>query len=184
LLLPSVRSRLTKIIPSQFYGLFYTAITCTSLWLIFLFWQQSSIVIWEFSGIAKSVTTAGFFGSWLALFYSLSLTGFGWQTGWTPWMRWVRGKAQPNRRFEPRGAYRVLRHPVYLSFLGLIWFTPILTLDHALLTAIWTAYIFYGSYLKDERLAFYLGDTYRQYQAVVSGYPGMLWGPLAKRSPV
>ena len=50
-----------------------------------------------------------------------------------------------------------------MSFLGLIWFTPRMTADHALLTAIWSVYIFVGSYLKDLRLEFYLGDTYREY---------------------
>jgi methanethiol S-methyltransferase len=118
----------------------------------------------------------------VALFYSLSLTGLGWQTGWTPWIHWLRGVAPPKRKFEPCGVYRMLRHPVYLSFLGLIWFTPTMTLDHAVLTAVWTTYIFYGSYLKDERLAFYLGDVYRHYQERVAGYPGVCWGPLGKRS--
>jgi hypothetical protein len=69
---------------------------------------------------------------------------------------------------------------VYLSFLGLIWFTPRMTLDHALLTAIWTAYVFVGSVLKDRRLEFYLQDEYRQYAARVPGYPGMFLGPLAR----
>jgi len=77
----------------------------------------------------------------------------------------------PRREFRPRGAYHLLRHPVYLSFLGLIWFTPVLTLDHAILTGIWTTYIFVGSYLKDRRLVNYLGDDYRRYQAAVPGYP-------------
>jgi protein-S-isoprenylcysteine O-methyltransferase Ste14 len=73
-----------------------------------------------------------------------------------------------------------MRHPVYLSFLGLIWFVPTVTLDRALLIAVWTVYVFVGSYLKDRRLQHYLGPTYREYQARVPGYPGMIAGPLAR----
>ena len=80
----------------------------------------------------------------------------------------------------PRGAYHFFRHPVYLSFLGLVWFTPRMTLDHAVLTGIWTVYIFVGSYLKDRRLTYYLGDAYRAYQAKVPGYPLVPFGPLGK----
>ena len=61
-----------------------------------------------------------------------------------------------------------------------MWFTPTTTLDHALLTAIWSVYIFLGSWLKDRRLAYYLGDAYRVYATRVPGYPGMIVGPLAR----
>ena len=54
--------------------------------------------------------------------------------------------------------------------------------DRAVLTGVWTVYIFVGSYLKDERLAHYLGQPYRRYQQQVAGYPFMLFGPLAKRA--
>ena len=118
--------------------------------------------------------------SWAALLYSLSLTGLGYQTGLTHWLYWLRRQRLPRREFEPRGAYRWLRHPVYLSFLGLVWFTPRMTLDHALLTGVWTVYIFVGSYLKDQRLAHYLGERYRAYQRRVAGYPLLPWGPLGK----
>jgi hypothetical protein len=43
----------------------------------------------------------------------------------------------------------VLPRPVYLSFLGLIWFAP---LDRVVLMSAWSAYIFVGSVLKDRRL--------------------------------
>ncbi len=181
LLLPAVRRRLTRMIPSAFYGCFYCIVTCASLLTMFAAWQPQSTVIWETSGTSATLITAAFLGSWAALFYSLHLTGLGYQTGWTPWWHWLRGRPLPPRRFEPRGAYLWLRHPVYLSFLGLIWFTPTMTADHAVLTGIWTTYIFVGSCLKDRRLLFYLGDSYRNYQAAVAGYPGMPLGPLARR---
>ncbi|HEV3418030.1 MAG TPA: hypothetical protein VG056_14485, partial [Pirellulales bacterium] len=42
------------------------------------------------------------------------------------------------------------------------------------------AYIFFGSWLKDERLTFYLGQRYRQYPVAVPGYPGLSVGPLGR----
>ena len=71
----------------------------------------------------------------------------------------------PARPFVPQGVYRLLRHPVYLSFLGLVWFVPVVTLDRAVLIGVWTVSICVGSVLKDRRLLFYLGDEYRRYQA-------------------
>lgn len=57
-----------------------------------------------------------------------------------------------------------------------------MTLDHGALTAIWTAYIFYGSFLKDRRLEHFIGEPYKQYEGRVPGYPLMRRGPLAKKN--
>ena len=132
------------------------------------------------ASFAATLVAWAFVASWAALFYSLSITGLGWQTGWTPWWRWVRGQRPPPRPFVVRGAYRFLRHPVSLSFLGLVWFVPVVTLDRAVLIAVWTGYIFAGSVLKDRRLLFFIGEEYRSYQSEVPGYPGVPMGPLAR----
>lgn len=181
LLLPAVRRTLsTRIVPAAFYGCFYCVVTCIALLATILWWQPSDVVVWAWPMAVRPWITAAFVGCWALLLYSLHLTGLGHQTGWTPWWRWVRGLPQERREFHPRGAYSFLRHPVYLSFLGLVWFTPVVTLDRAVLIAIWTAYIFIGSVLKDRRLVFFLGDYYRAYQARVPGYPGIPAGPLAR----
>ena len=122
--------------------------------------------------------------SWAGLFYSLYLSGLGYQTGFTPWWHWLRGRDLPNRDFRPRSLYLLLRHPVYLSFMGLIWFNPVMTVDRLLLAVVWSGYIIAGSYLKDERLAFFLGTAYRDYQEQVPGYPFMPLGPLARRKRI
>ncbi|NUQ65762.1 MAG: hypothetical protein HUU20_25110 [Pirellulales bacterium] len=180
LLLPRVRKRLVPWIRSEFYGCFFCVATCATLLLTIAPWRASPVVLWECHGWLLRAVQAGFYASWVALVYSLALTGLGYQTGLTPWLHWLRGERPPRRGFQPRGAYRYLRHPVYLSFLGLVWFTPRMTLDHAVLTAIWTAYLLVGSVLKDRRLVHYLGDAYRRYQARVSGYPLVPFGPLAR----
>jgi protein-S-isoprenylcysteine O-methyltransferase Ste14 len=175
-----MRDQLEHLIPGPLYGCFFTLMTCLSLLLLILAWQTSPTVLWQLDGWAATLMYAGYVLSWVGLFYSLSLTGYGFQTGWTPYWAWVRGRPKPRRRFEIRGAYRWLRHPVYLSFLGLVWFTPLMTLDRAVLTGLMTVYIFVGSALKDLRLGYYLGDIYRQYQARVPGYPVIGFGPLGR----
>jgi protein-S-isoprenylcysteine O-methyltransferase Ste14 len=180
-LLPATRRRLERWVPSAQYGCFFCLVTCLSLLLAIEGWQPSLPALWRLHGVARGVVFGGFLASWAGLFYSLHLTGLGYQTGWTPWWAWARRRPAPRRRFEPRGAYRVLRHPIYLSFLGLVWFTPAMTADRAVLTGIWTVYIFVGSCLKDRRLEHYVGDPYRRYQAEVAGYPFMPAGPLARR---
>lgn len=180
LLYPRVREGLSQWVAPPFYGLFYCVVTCASLLALFAYWRRSPKVCWEFAGLPCVLVNAGFFLSWGALLYSLWLTGLGYQTGWTPWWHWVRNQPAPRREFNPRGLYRWLRHPVYLSFLGLVWFTPVVTEDRALLIAVWTSYVLIGSWLKDRRLAYYVGDRYRQYAASVPGYPGVVFGPLGK----
>ena len=180
LLRPAVRGRIERYIPTQFYGIFYTLVTCACLLSMCAFWNVSPRVVWQFGGWTATLITTGYYSSWFLLLYSLSLTGLGYQTGWTPWWHWFRGRPSPPRTFRPRSLYRVLRHPVYVGFLGLLWFTPTVTVDRALLMAIWSGYIFLGSYFKDRRLEFYLGNLYRAYQAQVPGYPGFLFGPLGR----
>jgi methanethiol S-methyltransferase len=185
LLLPRTRSLLSRIIPSQLYGNLFSVATGIGLSLMFIAWRSSPVLIWEATGWKRIAINTGFYASWVSLFYSLKLVGLGYQTGWTQWVYWLRHEALPRREFVDGSIYRWTRHPVYLSFLGLLWFTPRMTADHAVLTGVWTAYIFVGSYLKDRRMVFYLGDTYREYASRVPGYPGMFFGPLARwRSPM
>ena len=144
-------------------------------------WQRCEGALWQLHGWGETVVQAAYCGWWLALVYSLWISGLGYQTGWTPWVHWLRRIPQPRRDFQPRGLYRWLRHPIYLSFLGLLWCSPVMSVDHFVLATIWSVYILVGSHLKDERLAFYLGDAYRRFQAEVPGFPLIPFGPLARR---
>jgi protein-S-isoprenylcysteine O-methyltransferase Ste14 len=179
-LLPQTRERLKRYIPSPQYGCFFCVVTCVSLLLTIEAWHPSDLAVWRLHGTGRTLMTAAFLLTCVALFYSLSLSGLGYQTGWTPWWAWIRGRPVRRSWTEPGGAYRVFRHPIYLSFLGLVWLTPTMTLDRVVLTATWTVYIFIGSYLKDRRLVHYVGEPYRHYQARIPGYPFVRWGPLGR----
>ena len=171
LLLPSTRKRLSRFIPSPQYGVFFCFMTCLSLWATILLWKSCPMAVWDKSGIEGSAIHGALIVSWLSLFYSISLTGFGYQTGWTTWWAWFRRKKIAPRQFASHGAYRFFRHPIYLSFMGLIWSNPSMTADRFVLAVVWTIYIFIGSELKDRRLEFYIGDAYRSYRKRIPAYP-------------
>ncbi|MBX9653090.1 hypothetical protein K2Y11_05655 [bacterium] len=171
LLHPTTKRRLAKRIPGAMYGVFFCAATCISLWVTVLLWKSSTFYVWNLRGTMDRFVHAMLIASWIALFYSISLTGFGYQTGWTTWWAWFRNRKIAPRGFVSHGAYRYLRHPIYLSFMGLIWFNPQMSADRFVLAVVWTMYIFVGSELKDRRLEFYLGDVYRRYRHQVPAYP-------------
>jgi methanethiol S-methyltransferase len=180
LLVPSVQKRLKRYMPSELMGCVHCLMTCISLLAMFALWTRTDGWLWRLDGVGATTMNVGFYASWIALFYSLYLTGMGYQTGLTPWWYWVRGMKLPRREFVERGLYRYTRHPVYLSFLGLIWFTPNMSWDHVILTVIWTIYIVFGSYMKDQRLKHYMGDTYLEYARRVPGYPWIGFGPMGR----
>jgi protein-S-isoprenylcysteine O-methyltransferase Ste14 len=183
LLWPPVRKRLNRWAPNSFYGLAFTTVSSLSLLLLFANWRSFGPVIWQVDGVLATIISVAYHVSFLALGYSMWITGLGHQTGTTAWLAWWRGTKPTPRAFAPQGAYRFLRHPIYFSMGGLIWFTPTMTLDHALLTGLWTAYLLIGSWIKDERLAFFIGGPYREYQQRVPGFPGMPRGVLGRRTP-
>lgn len=178
LLVPSIQKRLKTTMPGGLLGCLHCVTTCVALLMLFRFWGGSEIVIWRASGWAETILLGLFYGSWIALFYSLYLTGLGYQTGLTQWWYWAIQRKPPVRPFVTKGAFRWMRHPVYMSFLGLIWFTPVMTLDHVILTAIWTVYIYAGSYFKDRRLIYFIGRDYVEYGKRVSGLPFIAFGSL------
>lgn len=181
LLHAAMRGRLQRHVPRALYGSLFCLVTCASLSLVMEFWVVHPLVIYQLSGPAESSVRLAYHAAWLALIYSLILSGIGYQTGFTTWWHWLRGTRPPPRTFIERQAYRYFRHPIYLSFLGLIWFQPRMTLDHLVLSGIWTGYILVGSYLKDERVAHYVGEPYRDYQRRVSGFPFVAAGADGRR---
>jgi protein-S-isoprenylcysteine O-methyltransferase Ste14 len=181
LLHPVIRRHLNRWVPRPLYGSLFCLTTCATLLLMMSHWTVSPIVVYELAGLAEKVVVLAYYAAWLALVYSLFLSGMGYQTGFTPWWHWLRGTRPPLRSFTERQVYRYFRHPIYVSFLGLIWLQPRMSLDRVVLTAVWTAYILIGSYLKDERMAHFVGEPYRDYQRRVPGFPFVSSGVTGRR---
>lgn len=171
LLKPSVRRAGERWIPRPLQGSFFCLSAIVTLGALMLAWQPLPGALWRLEGHAATAMIVANAAAWVGLIYSMWLGGLGYQTGLTSLVHYLRGTREPQRRFEPRGAYWVLRHPIYLSFLLISWLTPVMTTAHLLLALGFTLYSIVGSTLKDARLEGYIGEPYRDYMATVPGFP-------------
>ena len=104
------------------------------------------------------------------MFWSMVETGLFRQSGIEEWWRALTHKKMKQGLLK-NGPYQICRHPIYASFLGMIWFTPNMSLDRLFLAISWSVYIFIGAYLKEKRLMKNKG--YRDYAATVPAFPLM-----------
>lgn len=56
LLHPSTRKRLERYIASPFYGCFFCIVTCLTLLPMMAYWQSSTQIVWQFSGLPRAAT--------------------------------------------------------------------------------------------------------------------------------
>jgi protein-S-isoprenylcysteine O-methyltransferase Ste14 len=178
LLLPPVQKRLKAWLAPGLMGCVHCATTCFTLLIPFRLWGGSDQALRILNGWSEQLVLALFYASWLAMICSLFQTGMGYQTGLTQWWYRWRKEQPPARPFITSGMFRWMRHPVSTSFLGLIWFTPQMTVEHLILTVVRTACIYVGSYPKDRRLRRFLGPAYQRYGERVPGSPLIGFGSL------
>jgi methanethiol S-methyltransferase len=69
--------------------------------------------------------------------------------------------------FRVVGPFRLVRHPIYLGWLLIVFGTPVMTVDRLLWAVISSAYLVVAIPWEERSLIATFGDTYRKYQAQV-----------------
>lgn len=162
------RMRISKIVPAPMFFTIYGLHSAISLIMIFIFWQKLPGNIWLLSGYLKTAIEILMVISWLYMGYALFSTGAMKHIGVAQWVNHIRGKVTKYELIHA-GAYHHCRHPIFLAFFGMIWFTPYMTTGHLLVTIYWSVYLYLGTLWKEEQL--YRNASYREYADKVPAYP-------------
>jgi len=172
-----VRARMATVIAPIYQPAIYAIGSGLALLAVVLLWQPSAIRIVVLARPWRQVAQ-GFSIAALILFAwgIFSLRSFD-PLGVVPLARHLRSKPSPPCPFTVGGAYRFVRHPLYLAILLLFWSCPDVTADRLLLNGLWTAWMVVGTLLEEADLVAEFGDAYRSYRRAV---PMLI--PTTKRS--
>jgi protein-S-isoprenylcysteine O-methyltransferase Ste14 len=158
-----------------------TFVAASSLQLLaaFLLWSPSGRVLVELPLGAPLAQGVAFALAWLMLGWTMAEAGLGIQLGYAGWRAALTGGSPWPRTFARRGLHAVVRHPIYLAFLLVLWTGSRWTLDSVLLGVAWGSYCVVGPLLKERRYLARYGEEYRRSR---SGLPLVL--PLRSPRPL
>ncbi len=154
----------------QYYRLFYNAWASLAL-LPLLAWaaRLPDRVLyrwpWPWWGLALAVQALGAY-MLLDGLYRVGIRGF-------------LGLRPERNHLTCAGVYAWVRHPLYVGGLLILWATPVLTLNAAVLAAGWTLYLLLGAWWEERKLLAELGPAYAAYRARVP-----MWLPRPPRGPL
>ena len=150
---PAFKRWLTRFIPQPAERSTYVLLSTLCLALLMWQWAPLGGVIWNITNNWGAITvTAMYFASWALLLYATFLIDHFDLFGLSQVFYNLRGKAAPDLSFRTPVLYRLIRHPIYAGWLGIMWFTPTMTVTHLVFAAVSTAYIVVGIRLEEADL--------------------------------
>lgn len=166
---PAFKAWWTKIIGEA--GERSTYVLFSSLALILLFWQWIPIkeVIWEVKNETISQALTGLFlvGLLVVLLSTFMINHFD-LFGLKQVYENLVGKQPRETAFTTKYFYGLVRHPIMLGFLIMLWAVPTMTLGHLFFSMGSSAYIFIAvKYLEEKDLRKMIGKDYENYQKKV-----------------
>lgn len=158
------KQRLARIMPKHYLDATYAIASGIALLAVVLLWQDAGQIIWQATdGLWWAARLIFLLALAVGIWGGLSLKGFD-SFGLRPIRHRFRAEAPPPSKLVVQGAYRWVRHPLYLVVLLMIWSYPILTNDRLLFNMLWTIWIVIGTVLEERDLTADFGDDYREYQ--------------------
>lgn len=152
------------------YRLFYNSVSVITLAPIaWLLWTNSGEMLWEFSGalglIWRGLQGIGLIGLLISLL-QIDLMRF---LGLSQLAAYLNGAPLPlpPEPLSIKGVYALVRHPLYLFSLMLLWFTPQMSAAWLGLSLGSTLYFGLGSWFEERKMLKQFGADYARYQGRV-----------------
>lgn len=150
---PYFKRFLTRFIPVSAERSTYVLASSLALLLLFWQWQPLGGTVWSVeSTMGRAVLHAGYAAGWCLVLITTFVINhfdlFGLRQVW----RELQGQPQSKLRFVTPILYRMVRHPLYVGWLAVFWFTPSMTVTHLFFAVMTTAYILVAIQLEERDL--------------------------------
>jgi methanethiol S-methyltransferase len=164
---PAFKRWLTRFVPQAAERSTYVLASTVCLAVMFWLWAPLGGVVWNAASAWAQYTLTGlYFASWGLLLYVTFLINhfdlFGLQQVFFA----LRRKDVPQQKFVTPTLYKIVRHPLYVGWLGIFWFTPTMTVTHLVFALVTSAYILVAIQLEERDLA-EVHPEYAQYKRKV-----------------
>lgn len=149
-----------------------TYVLFSSVALILLFWQWRPIggLIWQVDNeLGRVAIYAVYALGWILLLVATFLINHFDLFGLRQVYLHFRGQEYTGLPFRTPGFYRLVRHPIYFSWLCIFWATPRMTVAHLVFALATTGYILMAIPWEERDLIRIYGDAYRLYKQQVPG---------------
>ena len=148
---------ITKIVPADLERSIYVWIASLLFIAVCLMWQPIPGVVWRTYGPGVFLYVVQGFGVLLTI-AAARVVGV-WE---------LAGVKQPDLsqpiEFKADGPFGLVRHPIYLGWVLMVFATPVMTMTRLLFAVVSTAYLIAAIPLEERLLVENFGDKYRTYQ--------------------
>jgi len=181
---PAFKRWWTQYVPKPVERSTYVLFSSLALIVMFVFWQPLGGSIWQVENPAGVVILYGLFGcGWLLVLVATFLINhfdlFGLRQVWL----YLQGREYTPLKFRTPGAYRFVRHPLYLGWFFAFWATPVMTAGHLFFALVTAAYILLAIRWEERDLLTVLGEDYAEYRRCVPMLiPGLRKGSRAREA--
>ena len=150
---PAFKRLITRWIPEPMERSTYVLASNVVMGLLFWLWQPLGGMVWLVESEVVRAAIWVFYGlGWLTVFVSTCLINhfdlFGLRQSWL----YFRSRPNTPLPFTMPGPYRLVRHPLYVGWLMVVWATPTMSIAHFMFAIAVTAYILVAIQLEERDL--------------------------------
>jgi protein-S-isoprenylcysteine O-methyltransferase Ste14 len=169
------------LVPRELERTTYVLFAGLSTFLLVWAWQPMPELLWRIDGTPARVAMVGVYGAaWgmmvLATFNIDHLAFFGLRQVWDA----IAARPSHKATFTAKWFYAIVRHPISLCWLGVVWVTPNMSVGHLVFAAVVSIYIAVVTPLEEADLVAELGDDYALYRHRVRAF--IPWRRSARRT--
>ncbi|WP_244280587.1 methyltransferase family protein [Leptospira saintgironsiae] len=157
-----------RIVPPSIERSLYVFITSITLIVLSCLWQPIYSEIWNIKTnfgiyVTYSIFLIGFILAVVSTFLIDHFELFGLKQAWN----FLRKTEAHTTEFATPSLYKLVRHPMMLGIVLVLWGTPLMNAGHLLLSIGMTLYIIIGTFFEERDLIRTFGEKYLNYKRSV-----------------